>query len=84
MQSNIIKKKANRYLINLKKNMDETMPKTIVPVPKTLPATSPNNFKPTFLLCVLSKVLEKHVYALVASRIDEKHLFNNCSPPFYN
>ena len=46
----------------------------VVPIPKTSDALqNPNNYRPISLLSILSKILEKHIYSLIA-----KHLSEHC------
>ena len=42
----------------------------VVPIPKVPAPKTPDNFRPISLLSVLSKVLEKHIYGLIASHLD--------------
>ena len=42
----------------------------VVPIPKVSPAKSPDNYRPISLLSILSKVLERHVYSLIAAHLD--------------
>ena len=42
----------------------------VVPIPKVSPAKSPDNFRPISPLSILSNVLERHVYALIADHLD--------------
>ncbi len=46
---------------------------TIVPIPKTSPATTPNSYRPVSLLSVLSKVLERHVHAIIRDHLHASH-----------
>ena len=42
----------------------------VVPIPKVSSPKSPENYRPISLLSVLSKVLERHVYNLIASHLE--------------
>ena len=42
----------------------------IVPILKSSKAENPCNYRPISFLCVLSKVLDKHVYALIFAHLD--------------
>ena len=44
-----------------------------VPIPKRSPANSPDHYRPVSLLSILSKVLECHVYNVIADHLDETH-----------
>ena len=46
----------------------------VVPIPKVSPAKSPDNYSSISLLSILSKVLERHIYSLIAD-----HLRSDCS-----
>ena len=43
----------------------------VVPIPKQSPANSPDKYRPVSLLSILSKVLERHVYNIIADYLDE-------------
>ena len=43
----------------------------IVPIPKASKSHLPNNYRPISLLCVLSKVLEKHIFTLIVEHLEE-------------
>ena len=43
----------------------------VVPIPKTPAANSPDGYQPISLLSILSKVLERHVFQLLARELDE-------------
>ena len=49
----------------------------IVPVPKSPVATTPNNYRPISLLSILSKLLERHIYSLVATHLELYHPLSN-------
>ena len=42
----------------------------VVPIPKVSPAKSPDNYRPVSLLSILSKILERHIYSLIANHLD--------------
>jgi hypothetical protein len=44
---------------------DEWKTSSIVPIPKGKGGISPSNFRPISLFCILSKLLEKHVYNII-------------------
>ncbi len=46
---------------------------TIVPIPKTSPATTPNSCRPVSLLSVLSKLVERHVHAVITDHLQTFH-----------
>ncbi len=46
---------------------------TIVPIPKSSPATTPNSCRPVSLLSVLSKVVERHVHAVITDHLQTFH-----------
>ena len=50
----------------------------VVPIPKQSPANSPDYYRPVSLLSILSKVLERHVYNVIADHLDETHLLSDC------
>ena len=50
----------------------------IVPIPKVSPAKSPDHFRPVSLLSILSKVLERHVYNLIADQLDAVYPLSDC------
>ena len=50
----------------------------VVPIPKQSPANSPDNYRPVSLLSILSKVLERHVYNVIADHLDETHPISDC------
>ena len=45
-----------------------------MPIPKTSVPKSSNNYRPISLLSVVSKVLERHVYNLIASHLETNPL----------
>lgn len=45
----------------------------VAPVPKSSNKSSPTHYRPISLLSILSKLLERHIYYLVASHLDEFH-----------
>jgi hypothetical protein len=46
----------------------------VVPIPKISAPKSPDNYRPISLLSVLSKVLERHVYNLIANHLEANPL----------
>ena len=44
---------------------------SVVPIPKTSSATSPNNYRPISLLSIPSKVLEHHVYTIIMQHLED-------------
>ena len=49
----------------------------IVPIPKSNDPTVASNYRPISLLCVVSKVLEKHVYAIVLRHAMSRNLISS-------
>ena len=47
-----------------------------IPIPKVLVPKSPNNYRPTSLLSLLSKILDKHLYYLI-DHLEEGHLLSD-------
>ena len=50
----------------------------VMPIPKRPGAKSPSDFRPIFLLSVLSKVLERHFYMFISDHLTEQHPLSNC------
>ena len=50
----------------------------VVPIPKQSPANSPDKYRPVSLLSILSKILERHVYNVIADHLDESHPLSDC------
>ena len=50
----------------------------VVPIPKVSQAKSPDHYRPVSLLSILSKVLERHVYTLVADHLDAICPLSDC------
>lgn len=50
----------------------------VVPVPKAPKQHDPNNYRHISLLSILSKVLEKHIYAEIICHIEELHPLSDC------
>ena len=49
----------------------------IVPIPKTSPASSsPSNYRPISLLCLVSKLLEKHIHSFLSDFCISHHLIS--------
>ena len=48
----------------------------VIPLPKSKAPSSPNDFRPISLLCVLSKPLEKHIYQHLIDFIEHHELFH--------
>ena len=46
---------------------------SVVPIPKSGRSHSPDNYRPISLLSVLSKMLEKHIHALIYSHLNQYH-----------
>ena len=49
----------------------------IVPLPKSPPATTPNDYWPISLLSILSKVLEQHVHHILLDHLHNRHPISN-------
>ena len=50
----------------------------VVPIPKVSPAKSPDHYRPVSLLSILSKVLERHVYIVIADHLDTVCPLSDC------
>ena len=50
----------------------------VVPIPKQSPANSPDKYRPVSLLSILSKILERHMYNVIADHLDESHPLTDC------
>ena len=50
----------------------------VVPIPKQSPANSPDKYRPVSLLSILSKILERHVYNVIADHLDESNPLTDC------
>ena len=50
----------------------------IVPIPKLDELSNASNYRPISLLCVISKLLEKHVYAIVLRHATSHNLISSC------
>ena len=50
----------------------------IVPIPKSAKTHEPNNYRPISLVCILSKLLEKHIHSLMVSHLEELNLLSDC------
>ena len=51
---------------------------SVVPIPKSTGAHSPDNYRPISLLCILSKVLEKHIYELIFNHLTQYYPLSDC------
>ena len=51
---------------------------TVVPIPKSTEAHSPDNYRPISLLCILSKALEKHIYELIFNHLTQYYPLSDC------
>ena len=62
--SYVVEPLAYMYNLCIQKSVFPKMFKTVklIPPPKTPDRSDPNNFRPVYLLCVLSKPLERHVH----------------------
>ena len=49
----------------------------VVPIPKSSAVHYPKNYRPTSLLSILSKVLERHIYSLIACHLEQFHPLSN-------
>ena len=49
----------------------------IVPIPKTVSHSSPNNYSPVSLLPILSKLLEKHIYGVLHRNLQDTQPLSN-------
>ena len=50
----------------------------VVIIPKCSRTHKPNNYRPTSLLCILSKLLEKHIHSLMVAHLEEFHPLFDC------
>ena len=50
----------------------------VVPILKQSPANSPDKYRPVSLLSILSKILKRHVYNVIADHLDETHPLSDC------
>ena len=50
----------------------------VVPIPKVSPAKSPDHYRPISLLSILSKVLERHMFILIADHLDTVRPLSDC------
>ena len=50
----------------------------VVPIPKSSRTSEPNNYRPISLLCVLIKLLEKHIYSLIVCHLEEFYPLSDC------
>ena len=57
---------------------------SVVPIPKSGRSHSPDNYRPISLLSVLSKVLEKHIHALIYSHLNQYHPLSDSQWGFQN
>ena len=57
---------------------------SVVPIPKSGRSHSPDNYRPISLLSVLSKVLEKHIHALIYSHLNQYHPLSDSQWGFRN
>ena len=57
---------------------------TVVPIPKSGRAHSPNNYRPISLLSVLNKVLEKHIHTLIFNNLKQHYPLSDCQWGFQN
>ena len=45
----------------------------IVPIPKVARLSEPSNYRPISLLCILGKLLEKHMSNMILEHLEESH-----------
>jgi len=60
---------AFQYLLQTGRVPQGWKQSTIVPVPKTSPACTPDSYRPVSLLSVLSKILERHMYGIIINHL---------------
>ena len=51
---------------------------SVVPIPKSGKPQSPDNYRPISLLCILSKVLEKHIHNLIFKHLNQCYPLSDC------
>ncbi|MCG8621225.1 MAG: hypothetical protein MJE68_04365, partial [Proteobacteria bacterium] len=51
---------------------------SVVPIPKSTGDHLPDNYRPISLLCILSKVLEKHIYELDFNHLTRDYPLSDC------
>ena len=64
--------------IRLGKLPDAWKTSFVVPIPKSSKSHLPNNYRPISLLCILSKVLEKHIFTLLVEHLEEHYPLSDC------
>ena len=50
----------------------------VTPIPKGGDANDPKNYRPISLLPIISKPLERHMYAVLLNHLDHSHPISNC------
>ena len=50
---------------------------SVVSIPKGKGGNLPSNFRPISLLCILSKLLEKHIHQIILKQLDHLHPLNS-------
>ena len=64
--------------IRLSKLPDVWKLSLVVPVPKSAKKNLPSNYRPIYLMSILSKVLKGHIFSLVASLLEDHFLLSDC------
>ena len=64
--------------IRLDKLPDAWKTSFVVPIPKSSKSHLPSNYRPISLLCILSKVLEKHIFSLIVKHLEVHHPLSDC------
>ena len=63
--------------IRLGKVPDQWKHSMIVPIPKPTKSADPGNYRPISLICILCKLLEKHMCNLMHDHLSNSHLLSN-------
>ena len=64
--------------IRLGKLPDTWKTSFVAPIPKSSRNQLPSNYRPISLLCILSKVLEKHIFSLTVEHLEDHYPLSDC------